>query len=188
MSGCGSLKVCGWLAGASVRAARCGLVQSGRAACAQPVPRMRSSTESYPARHRPRRDDRRHRATRIQSLSVCLSVNCLYTAISPREFLPCRDPFALPSKRSHRHGPKNNGRMDEHALVHGLVDGDRVAVRCATRVAARATAARQAPAYRLAAPQCRRAAHVQRQQLECRDRGVGPRHRVTAKDHVRLAA
>ena len=62
MSGCGSLKVCGWLAGASVRAARCGLVQSGRAACAQPVPRMRSSTESYPARHRPRRDDRRHRA------------------------------------------------------------------------------------------------------------------------------
>ena len=64
MSGCGSLKVCGWLAGASVRAARCGLVQSGRAACAQPVPRMRSSTESYPARHRPRRDD----------LSVCLSV------------------------------------------------------------------------------------------------------------------
>ena len=58
MSGCGSLKVCGWLAGASVRAARCGLVQSGRAACAQPVPRMRSSTESYPARHRPRREFR----------------------------------------------------------------------------------------------------------------------------------
>ena len=34
--------------------------------------RMRSSTESYPARHRPRRDDRRHRATRIQSLSSSL--------------------------------------------------------------------------------------------------------------------
>ena len=64
---------CGWLAGASVRAARCGLVQSRRAACARPVPRMRSSTESYPARHRPRRDDRRHRAT-TNSKSVCLSL------------------------------------------------------------------------------------------------------------------
>ena len=48
MSGCGSLKVCGWLAGASVRAARCGLVQSGRAACAQPVPRMPRARSPIP--------------------------------------------------------------------------------------------------------------------------------------------
>ena len=74
MSGCGSLKVCGWLAGASVRAARCGLVQSRRAACARPVPRMRSSTESYPARHRPRSTGAAIAATTNLKLSVCLSV------------------------------------------------------------------------------------------------------------------
>ena len=75
MCSCGSLKVCGWLAGASVRAARCGLVQSGRAACAQPVPRMRSSTESIPlAIGRGETIVDIDRATRIQSLSVCLFV------------------------------------------------------------------------------------------------------------------
>ena len=100
MSGCGSLKVCGWLAGASVRAARCGLVQSGRAACARPVPRMRSSTESYPARHRPRRDDRRHRATRIQSLSVCHK--CGLTILAYARFPPLVVTPELPSSRSRR--------------------------------------------------------------------------------------
>ena len=74
MGGCGSLKVCGWLAGASVRAARCGLVQWGRAACARPVPRMRSSAESYPARHRPPCETIAAIAATTNLKSVCLSV------------------------------------------------------------------------------------------------------------------